>query len=184
VLLSDTRCLPHPVGTESEDIITGSPGYLILAPADNDWSEERIPEEWRDARGRLKQTWRERVPQALWVAPDGDYAAQPRQGSVKPPSALPGLLTHDGTGRGHRGPGPSAFAQRAAYASELRAAAAVPGGRGSPASSSPTACLPSALIETYESRSCNISVYLECSHNRPKPESERPGVLLSRMARE
>ena len=57
-------------------------GYLMLAPTDNDWSEERIPEEWRDPRGRLKQTWRERVPQALWVAPDGDYATQPRQGAV------------------------------------------------------------------------------------------------------
>jgi len=31
----------------------------------------------------LRQTWRERVPQALWVAPDGDYATQPRQGAVK-----------------------------------------------------------------------------------------------------
>jgi ATP-dependent helicase YprA (DUF1998 family) len=56
VLQSDTNCLPHPVGTESEDTTTGSPGYLMLAPADNDWSEERIPEEWRDARGRLRQT--------------------------------------------------------------------------------------------------------------------------------
>jgi hypothetical protein len=81
-LRSDTRFLPHPVGTESEDD-NSHPGYLILAPADNDWSEERIPEEWRDARGRLRQTWRERVPQALWMAPDGDYATQPRQGAVK-----------------------------------------------------------------------------------------------------
>ena len=82
VLQSDRRFLPHPVGTESEED-DSHPGYLMLAPADNDWSEERIPEEWRDARGRLKQTWRERVPQALWVAPDGDYATQPRQGAVK-----------------------------------------------------------------------------------------------------
>jgi hypothetical protein len=82
VLRSDTRFLPHPVGTESEDD-NSHPGYLMLAPADNDWSEERIPEEWWDARGRLRQTWRERVPQALWVAPDGDYTTQPRQGAVK-----------------------------------------------------------------------------------------------------
>ena len=82
VLQSDGRFLPHPVGTESADD-ESHPGYLMLAPADNDWSEERIPEEWRDPRGRLKQTWRERVPQALWVAPDGDYATQPRQGAVK-----------------------------------------------------------------------------------------------------
>ncbi len=82
VLQSDTRFLPHPVGTESEDD-ESHPGYLMLAPADNDWNEERIPEEWRDTRGRLKQTWRDRVPQALWVAPDGDYTMQPRQGAVK-----------------------------------------------------------------------------------------------------
>jgi hypothetical protein len=76
------RFLPHPVGTESEGDDT-SPGYLMLAPADNDWSAERIPEEWRDARGRLRQTWRECVPQALWVAPDGSIYTQPRQGAVK-----------------------------------------------------------------------------------------------------
>ena len=68
VLQSDGRFLPHPVGTESTDD-ESHPGYLMLAPTDNDWSEERIPEEWRDPRGRLKQTWRERVPQALWWRP-------------------------------------------------------------------------------------------------------------------
>jgi hypothetical protein len=82
VLQSDTRFLPYPVGTESADD-ESHPGYLMLAPADNDWNEERIPEEWRDPRGRLRQTWRDRVPQALWVVPDGDYATQPRQGAVK-----------------------------------------------------------------------------------------------------
>jgi len=82
VLRSDTCSLPHPVGTESEDDAS-HPGYLMLAPADNDWSEKRIPEEWRDARGRLRQTWRERVPQALWVTPDGSYATQSRQGAMK-----------------------------------------------------------------------------------------------------
>ena len=44
VLQSDTRFLPHPVGTESDDD-ESHPGYLMLAPTDNDWSEERIPEE-------------------------------------------------------------------------------------------------------------------------------------------
>lgn len=82
VLRADARFLPHPVGTESEDDESHS-GYLMLAPADNDWSEERIPEEWRDARGRLKQTWRARVPQALWVMPDGDYSTQSRQDTAK-----------------------------------------------------------------------------------------------------
>ena len=33
VLQSDTRFLPHPVGTESEEDAS-HPGYLMLAPAD------------------------------------------------------------------------------------------------------------------------------------------------------
>jgi ATP-dependent helicase YprA (DUF1998 family) len=82
VLRGDTRFLPHPVGTES-DTDENRPGYLMLASAENDWSEERIPEEWRDGHGRLKTTWRDRVPAAVWVAPNGDYAVEPREGSVK-----------------------------------------------------------------------------------------------------
>jgi ATP-dependent helicase YprA (DUF1998 family) len=81
VLKSDARFLPHPVGLETNDD-ESDPGYLMLAPQ-NDWSEERIPEDWYDARGRLKPTWRERVPTALWVAPDGAYSEQPRDGAVK-----------------------------------------------------------------------------------------------------
>jgi ATP-dependent helicase YprA (DUF1998 family) len=82
MLRADTRFLPHPVGTEGGDDET-RPGYLMLAPAENDWSEERIPEEWRDARGRLTQTWRNRVPEAVWVAADGTYSASQRETAVK-----------------------------------------------------------------------------------------------------
>lgn len=82
VLKGDSRFLPHPIGLETEDE-ESNPGYLMLAPADNDWSEERIPEDWYDARGRLKRTWRERVPTAFWVATNGDYFAQPRDRTVK-----------------------------------------------------------------------------------------------------
>ncbi|OGG43372.1 MAG: DEAD/DEAH box helicase [Candidatus Handelsmanbacteria bacterium RIFCSPLOWO2_12_FULL_64_10] len=82
VLQTETRFLPHPVGIESEDE-ESRPGYLMLAPSENDWSEDRIPEEWRDRRGRLTQTWRDRVPKAVWVSPDGGYSAQPREGAVK-----------------------------------------------------------------------------------------------------
>ena len=74
VLRSGSRFLPHPVGTESDDDNT-LPGYLMPAPAENDWSDDRIPEEWRDSRGRLTRTWRDRVPEAVWVAPDGSYLA-------------------------------------------------------------------------------------------------------------
>jgi hypothetical protein len=84
VLRTDTRFLPHPIGIDSGgDDDAQSPGYLMLAPAENDWSEDRIPEEWYDRRGRLTQTWRDRVPDPVWVAPDGTYSSQPRSGAVK-----------------------------------------------------------------------------------------------------
>src|SRR5262249_46309306 len=46
VLRADHRFFPHPVGTESPDDGL-HPGYLMLTPIENDWSEDRIPEEWR-----------------------------------------------------------------------------------------------------------------------------------------
>ena len=42
VLQSDSHFLPHPVGMDNESD-EGNPGYLMLAPAENDWSEERLP---------------------------------------------------------------------------------------------------------------------------------------------
>jgi len=81
-LRSGDRFLPHPVGLDTGDF-TGVPGYLMLAPAHNDWSTQRIPQEWYDRRGRLTQMWRDRVPEEVWVAPDGSYSTQPRPGAVK-----------------------------------------------------------------------------------------------------
>jgi hypothetical protein len=50
-LRADDGVRPHPIINESEhDEIR--PGYLMLAPAENDWSEDRIPDEWRDGKGR------------------------------------------------------------------------------------------------------------------------------------
>jgi len=82
VLQGDRRVLPHPLGFEI-DGDAGSPGYLMLARSDNDWTDDQIPEEWRDARGRLKQTWRDRVPQAIWVEPNGDYHQHPHEGALR-----------------------------------------------------------------------------------------------------
>lgn len=76
------RFLPHPVGIAIEDE-EGTPGYLMLAPAENDWSEELIPEEWRSATGRLKPDWQKRVPKAVWVSPDGAFTSAPREGARK-----------------------------------------------------------------------------------------------------
>ena len=82
VLRAEHQLLPHPLGMEN-DLGDAAPGYLMLAPAENDWSEDRIPDEWRDNRGRLTKTWRERVPESLWVSPDGMYFQQTRSDAVK-----------------------------------------------------------------------------------------------------
>lgn len=77
-----SRFLSHPLGTDT--IQDGDQaGYLMLAPVSNDWSEDRIPDEWRDQRGRLKPTWRDRVPQAVWVTPNGDSFTMPRPEAIK-----------------------------------------------------------------------------------------------------
>lgn len=84
VLRLDEQFAPHPVGGEGEgDEEGGQAGYLMLAPQENDWSDERLPEEWRQPNGRLKTHWRPRVPQALWVAPDGRFWETPAEGRVK-----------------------------------------------------------------------------------------------------
>ncbi len=77
-----SRFMPHPVGTDTiED--GAQAAYLMLAPLENDWSDNLIPDEWHDRNGRLKQTWRDRVPQAVWVSPSGEFFTMPRDGSIK-----------------------------------------------------------------------------------------------------
>ncbi|GIX47872.1 MAG: DEAD/DEAH box helicase [Candidatus Tectimicrobiota bacterium] len=82
VLRGDGTFSPHPLGMETEEAEADA-GYLMLARAENDWSEEWIPEEWYDARGRLKRPWRDRVPTPVWVAPDGSYKGTPWEGAIK-----------------------------------------------------------------------------------------------------
>jgi hypothetical protein len=74
---SGGRYLPHPTGAEPEEE-GAKAGYLMLAPEEGDWSAEQLPEEWFNANGRLKPTWRNRVPQAVWVRPDGCFASEPQ----------------------------------------------------------------------------------------------------------
>lgn len=85
VLESKDRVWPHPLGIQPPDDSDGPKGaaFLMLAPLENDWSDDRAPEDWRDARGNLKQIWRDRVPQPVWVAPDGSHFAMQREGAVK-----------------------------------------------------------------------------------------------------
>ena len=59
------------------------PGYLMLAPSEVDWTEDLLPEEWRDAKGRIKRNYRSRVPRTFWVYPDGKIAAGPYPEAVK-----------------------------------------------------------------------------------------------------
>lgn len=76
------RFLPHPLGIQPGDDGTET-GYLMLAPLQNDWSPDRVPDEWRDRRGRLTQTWRDRVPSEVWVAADGSFSTSAREDAVK-----------------------------------------------------------------------------------------------------
>ncbi|NGO39052.1 DEAD/DEAH box helicase [Limisphaera ngatamarikiensis] len=82
VIESDGRYLPHPVGAEPEDE-DGRVGYLMLANEEEDWSQDQLPEEWFETNGRLKSTWRSRVPQAVWVLPDGRFSSTSRPGALK-----------------------------------------------------------------------------------------------------
>lgn len=83
VLRTDHSFTPHPVGGEGNNDDDQRPGYLMLAPSHNDWSDDRVPDEWRDARGRVTKTWRDRVPEAVWGAPDGTYWTEPHAGAIK-----------------------------------------------------------------------------------------------------
>jgi hypothetical protein len=58
-------------------------GFLMLADEENDWSMDLIPEDWYDTDGRLKPTWRNRVPSPVWVLPDGTYFNEPHPEAVK-----------------------------------------------------------------------------------------------------
>ncbi|WP_058865909.1 DEAD/DEAH box helicase [Chloracidobacterium thermophilum] len=78
----EERFLPHPAGTEP-DGDDAQAGYLMLAPGEGDWSREQLPEDWFKAGGKLSPTWKDRVPQAFWVRPDGSYAFSPQAGAQK-----------------------------------------------------------------------------------------------------
>ncbi|GIV25482.1 MAG: DEAD/DEAH box helicase [Bacteroidia bacterium] len=73
VRTADGRFLPYPVGEEPPEEV-GQGGYLAFV---EDWNESYLPDDWRDEQGRLTRTWRDRVPQLVWVRPDGTLAAGP-----------------------------------------------------------------------------------------------------------
>jgi len=78
VLRREGRFEPHPLGNvELGENYTA--GYLTFAP---DWNEELLPEEWREANGRVKRDYRDRIPIQLWVSPDGAYTTLPPSPSL------------------------------------------------------------------------------------------------------
>jgi hypothetical protein len=83
VLEAGGRFISHPLGYAEQQEEGQQGGYLMLAAETNDWSEEDLPEEWRDGRGRLKPPYRDRVPRPVWVAPNGEFFSGPRPGAVK-----------------------------------------------------------------------------------------------------
>ncbi|MDZ7314672.1 MAG: DEAD/DEAH box helicase [candidate division KSB1 bacterium] len=83
VLQSDERFWPHPLDIFEEMDEAYHPGYLMLAPEENDWNEDYLPEEWRDANGSVKRDVRNRVPRPLWVRPDGTFSTSPQSDGVK-----------------------------------------------------------------------------------------------------
>lgn len=81
VLRTDGQFLPHP--GEIEEEAEHEAGYLMLAPQDEDWSQDQLPEEWFSSNGRLHSTWKARVPQPVWVRPDGTFSNYPLPNAQK-----------------------------------------------------------------------------------------------------
>lgn len=83
VLRIDNKFLPYAQSAEGIEAAEVTAGYLMLPQQGEDWNEEQIPDEWYDARGRLRNTWRDRVPKPVWVSVDGSFTWGERAGAVK-----------------------------------------------------------------------------------------------------
>jgi superfamily II DNA/RNA helicase len=72
---SDTGTRLTPWEPETEALLTGEgvAGYLMPARerAETAWDVEHVPAEWLDAKGKVKKSVTEHVPQPMWVRPDG-----------------------------------------------------------------------------------------------------------------
>jgi Lhr-like helicase len=80
VYRTDDRVSPN-IDFDDTDLQTG---YLMLArPGEEDWRDDYIPEEWYDANGKLRPTWRKRVPTSVWVAADGSIFPHEEPGTVR-----------------------------------------------------------------------------------------------------
>lgn len=82
VLRRGDQFLPHPVGAEPDEEEDDQAGYLMLSPQEQDWSPE-LPEEWLGPNGKPKSPWNKRVPEPVWVKPDGTFTTAPQAGAQK-----------------------------------------------------------------------------------------------------
>ncbi len=76
------RFVPHAAEREEEEEDRRA-GYLMLPPPEGDWSQEQLPEEWLQANGKVKPNGNERVPQEVWVRPDGSFSRESRADAQK-----------------------------------------------------------------------------------------------------
>lgn len=79
VLRYEDHFEPHPSGGE----VPGEgpvPGYLTFIDT---WNDTEIPEDWLDERGRPLPTWRDRVPQPVWVRADGSIVPEQAEGASR-----------------------------------------------------------------------------------------------------
>jgi ATP-dependent helicase YprA (DUF1998 family)/very-short-patch-repair endonuclease len=81
ILMTETHWKPHPIGEADEE--ASIPAYLMVPSEGADWFPERIPDEWRDAEGHLRPTWKNRLPFHVWVSPDSRIASEAQEGFVQ-----------------------------------------------------------------------------------------------------
>ncbi len=79
LIKKDNRLFPY-LSEEMAEEEGAQEVYLCIPSSDWDWSEEMLPEDWLDDEGRLKNTWKGRVPYKIWVSPTGQYAESPQDG--------------------------------------------------------------------------------------------------------
>jgi ATP-dependent helicase YprA (DUF1998 family) len=72
------RLVPAPA-EGSEELEEAKRGYLALAQ-DLPPIEEILPKEWYDWRGKLKPTWKNRVPKKVRVSPSGAFLQESQEG--------------------------------------------------------------------------------------------------------
>jgi len=56
--------------------------YLTFVSPDHQVIDDILPEEWLGDNGKPSATWKDRIPQKVWVLPDGSYSRIPKEGAM------------------------------------------------------------------------------------------------------